>query len=157
MSTGMCKKTVRIFFVTLILMVVGGLVLPKPTVCDAKSKMKFFHTKGKNKSDVKALKKIIRENLRKDCYIDNLYTDSEWSIYQYTNLNSSKYQWDAKGRLVRFEMKGVLKGNVSFSKFKKLEYLSVGESMRYERKGRINSLDIKGCTSLDIWIAMAIN
>lgn len=42
-----------------------------------------------------------------------------------------------------------LKGNVSFSKFKKLEYLSVGKSMRDERKDRIKSLDIKGCTSLE--------
>lgn len=145
----MCKKTVRIFFAALMLMVVGGLVLPKPTVCDAKSKMKFFHTKGKNKSDVKVIKKIIRENLRKDCYIEALYTDSEWSIYQYINLDSSKYQWNAKGRLVRFEMKGALKGNVSFSKLTKLKYLSVGECVEEERKGRIKSLDIKGCTSLE--------
>lgn len=148
MSTGMCKKTIRIFFVALMLMMVGVLILPKPTVCDAKSKMKFYHTKGKNKSDVKALKKIIRENLRKDCYIEALYTDSEWSLYQYINLDSSKYQWNSKGRLVKFEMKGALEGNVSFSKFKKLKYLSVGEYIEDERKGRIKSLDLKGCTSL---------
>ncbi|MDE6566868.1 MAG: hypothetical protein K2K70_03930, partial [Lachnospiraceae bacterium] len=133
----MCKKTVKIFFTALMFIAVGILVLPKPMVCDAKSKMKFTHTKGKNKSDVKVLKKIIRNNLRKDCD----------SVHLYTNFNSSNYQWNAKGRLVSFKADGVLKGNVSFTKLKKLKYLSVG--YRDDRgKGRIKSLNIKGCTSL---------
>lgn len=133
----MCKKTVRISFVALMFIVVGIWVLPKPMVCDAKSKLKFTHTKGKNKSDVKALKKIIRKNLRKDW-------QEVHSVKLYTNLDSSKYRWNAKGRLISFEANGVLKGDVSFSKLKKLKYLSVGP----HDHGRIRSLDIKGCVSL---------
>ncbi len=43
----MCKKTARLSLLILMFIVVGMFVPPKSMVCDAKSKLKFTHTKEK--------------------------------------------------------------------------------------------------------------
>ncbi len=77
-------------------------------------KITLKNTKGKNKSEVAAIKKLLQKNLDTD-KCDNEY------VSFLLDLNSDAYKWTKGGRLKKLYIHG-LKGKVSLKAFKKLEY-----------------------------------
>ena len=97
----------------------------------SEKKITFFAaTKTKNKSDISALKKLIRKQRKAGAKIPEA-------------IDAPCYKWNAKGRLYDIDLSGKkLKGKISFSEFSCLEKLEV-----YMNK--LTELDISGNAKLN--------
>lgn len=118
-------------------------------------KITLKNTKGKNKSEVAAIKKLLQKNLD---------TDECRDVESVLDLNSSVYKWTKDGRLKELCILG-LKGKVSLKAFKKLEVFDCGEGLEYNITGldvsknsqlkelrceclRLKNLDVSKCLKL---------
>lgn len=97
-------------------------------------------TKGKNASEVAAIKKIFRQQKDFLRWVADM-PDEDYKLIM--NLNSEYYGWNKKGRLTRIGLKDnrsispwpYFKGKVSLSAFPELRVLILG-------RGKLTRLDI---------------
>lgn len=119
-------KHVNKLWVLILSMALAFGVFAMPATAQA-AKVTLTHTKGKNASDVKALKKLIKQQKDKGVKLS-------------TDMDGYIYTWDGDGRLTGINWYG-LKGTVSFSGLPKLQWIVCDD-------GKLTGVDVTKNTEL---------